>query len=78
MLDIWLSFPAERHEANLELAEAQALVESLADTYAGSGSELVLGVLVDAMRQHSAAIARYRAAFVRARGYGFPDPPPAG
>lgn len=76
--DIWLSFPEERRAANLELAETQALVESLVGAYAGSGSELVLIALTGALRQHSAAVARYRAAFVRARGYGYPDPPRTG
>ena len=57
MLDLWESSPDERREATRELAQAQALVEDLAATYAGSGSELVLGVLWLAAASGDAAFA---------------------
>lgn len=72
--DLWESSPDERREATRELARAQALVEDLAATYAGSASELVLGVLVAALRQHATALGRYRDAFAPARAYGLPAP----
>jgi len=68
--NLWESSPDERREATRELAQAQALVEDLASTYAGSGSELVLDVLVAALRQHAVALGRYRDAFAPARAYG--------
>ena len=72
--DLWESSPDERREATRELAQAQALVEDLAATYAGSGSELVLGVLIGGLRQHAVALVRYRQAFAPARAYGLPAP----
>ena len=74
MPDLFEAAPEERREATRELAQAQALVEDLAATYAGSGSELVLGVLIGGLRQHAAALARYREAFAPARAYALPVP----
>lgn len=72
--NLWESSPDERRAATRELAQAQALVEDLAATYAGSRSELVLGALIGGLRQHAAALARYREAFAPARAYALPLP----